>query len=70
MTTSRVLVADDVKDSADTLADLLAAQGLEARAVYDGRDALRLAETWRPDGACSGPDRVLPTNRCCVEPLK
>jgi CheY-like chemotaxis protein len=51
VTTSRVLVADDVKDSADTIVELLATQGIEGRAVYDGRDALRLAETWRPDGA-------------------
>jgi CheY-like chemotaxis protein len=47
----RVIVADDVRDSADTVAELLAAQGLEARAVYDGREALRVAEEWRPDGA-------------------
>ena len=48
---TRVLVADDVCDSADTLAQLIAAQGIEARAVYDGREALALAESWRPDGA-------------------
>jgi CheY-like chemotaxis protein len=48
---SRVLVADDVKDSADTLAELLAAQGVEARAVYDGHAALRLAQSWQPNGA-------------------
>jgi CheY-like chemotaxis protein len=47
----RVLVADDVRDSADTVAELLAAQGLEARAVYDGCEALRVADTWHPDGA-------------------
>ena len=49
--TRRVIVADDVRDSADTVAELLAAQGMEARAVYDGREALRVAEEWRPDGA-------------------
>lgn len=48
---SRVLVADDVRDSADTLAALLAGNGFDARAVYDGRDAVRVAGHWRPDGA-------------------
>src|SRR5688500_100033 len=48
---TRVTVADDVCDSADTVAQLLAAQGIEARAVYDGHQALALAESWRPDGA-------------------
>lgn len=47
----RVMVADDVRDSADTIAELLASQGLEARAVYDGHEAIRLAEAWQPDGA-------------------
>ena len=48
---SRVLVADDVEDSADTVAELLAIQGIEARAVYDGQHALELARSWQPDGA-------------------
>jgi CheY-like chemotaxis protein len=48
---TRVIVADDVCDSADTVAQLLGAQGIEARAVYDGHQALALAESWRPDGA-------------------
>lgn len=48
---TRVIVADDVRDSADTLAQLLWAQGMEARAVYDGRDALTVAQQWQPDGA-------------------
>jgi CheY-like chemotaxis protein len=47
----RIIVADDVRDSADTIAELLAGQGLEARAVYDGHEAIRVAEAWRPDGA-------------------
>ena len=48
---SRVIVADDVRDSADTIAELLAGHGLETRAVYDGREAIRVAESWEPDGA-------------------
>jgi CheY-like chemotaxis protein len=48
---SRVIVADDVRDSADTIAELLSGQGLEARAVYDGHEAIRVAEAWEPDGA-------------------
>lgn len=47
----RVIVADDVRDSADTIAELLAGHGLETRAVYDGREAIRVAESWEPDGA-------------------
>ena len=47
----RVIVADDVRDSADTIAELLESQGLETRAVYDGHEAVRLAEAWQPDAA-------------------
>jgi len=47
----RVIVADDVRDSADTIAELLGERGLEARAVYDGHEAIRVAEAWQPDGA-------------------
>lgn len=50
-TATRVLVADDVRDSADTVAELLGTQGIEARAVYDGRTAHKLADSWKPDGA-------------------
>ena len=48
---SRVLVADDVRDSADTLAAILGSHGFDARAVYDGRDALTVAGLWHPDAA-------------------
>jgi CheY-like chemotaxis protein len=48
---TRVLVADDVRDSADTLAALLGTSGFDARAVYDGRDAVTVAGMWHPDGA-------------------
>jgi signal transduction histidine kinase/ActR/RegA family two-component response regulator len=41
---SRVLVADDNQDSAETLAALLRAAGLEAATAYDGAQALSLLE--------------------------
>ena len=48
---SRVLVADDVRDSADTLAAILSGNGVDARAVYDGRDAVTVAGLWQPHAA-------------------
>jgi CheY-like chemotaxis protein len=51
MSASRVIVADEVRDSADTVASLLEGNGITARAVYDGRDALAVAGMWQPDGA-------------------
>ena len=44
----RVLVADDDHDTADSTADLLRFDGYEVRAVYDGRQALETARTFRP----------------------
>jgi len=51
LSASRVIVADEVRDSADTVASLLEGNGITARAVYDGRDALAVANRWQPDGA-------------------
>jgi CheY-like chemotaxis protein len=45
----RVLVADDLHDSADSLAALLASLGHVVDVAYDGEQALRLAEVLRPD---------------------
>jgi PAS domain S-box-containing protein len=45
----RVLVADDLHDSADTLAALLASLGHVVHVAYDGEQALRLAEALRPE---------------------
>lgn len=45
----RVLVVDDVKPSADTLAMMLEELGQEARVAYDGRSALCLADEFEPD---------------------
>ena len=47
----RILVADDNKDAADSLALLLEMAGHEVRVAHDGRAALSLAHTFRPDAA-------------------
>jgi len=48
-TTRRILVVDDNHDSADSLAMLLRLVGHDVRTVYDGRQALVVAATYRPD---------------------
>ena len=45
----KVLVADDERVIADTLAMILNQSGFEARAVYSGEKALELAATFTPD---------------------
>jgi CheY-like chemotaxis protein len=45
----KVLVADDERVIADTLATILNQSGFDARAVYSGEKALELASTFRPD---------------------
>ena len=45
----RVLVADDNRDSADSLAAMLSLMGHEAETAYDGTDALEKAAAYRPD---------------------
>jgi CheY-like chemotaxis protein len=45
----RVLVVEDLKDAADTLALLLRLLGHEARVAYNGPDGLRVAREWLPD---------------------
>jgi PAS domain S-box-containing protein len=47
----RVLVADDNKDAAETLAHLLTLEGHEVRIAHDGREALALARIFRPEVA-------------------
>ncbi len=44
----RVLVVDDQKDLADTLAAILSSNGYTAKAVYSGIDAVSAARTMRP----------------------
>jgi CheY-like chemotaxis protein len=43
-----VLVADDNRDAADTLAAILRLMGHEVRVAYDGEEALRAAPQFRP----------------------
>jgi PAS domain S-box-containing protein len=45
----RVLVVDDIPDSAETLAELARIWGFEVATEYDGLAALQLADEWLPD---------------------
>jgi CheY-like chemotaxis protein len=45
----QVLVVDDNRDAADTLAMLLEAEGCECHTAYSGAEALALAERDHPD---------------------
>jgi CheY-like chemotaxis protein len=45
----RILVVDDLKDSAQSLAILLKVLGNEVRTAYDGEEAVRAAEEYRPE---------------------
>jgi CheY-like chemotaxis protein len=45
----KVLVADDERFIADTLAVILNLNGFEATAVYCGNEAVRKAWAWKPD---------------------
>jgi len=47
----RILVADDNQDAADSLAMILEMDGHDVRVVHDGRAALSVAQTFRPDVA-------------------
>lgn len=44
-----VLVVDDNKDAADTLALLLTVWGYDVRVAYDGASGLRVADAYRPE---------------------
>lgn len=45
----KVLVADDERVIADTLAIILNQSGFSAKAVYSGEAAVEASESWRPD---------------------
>ena len=45
----RILVVDDNRDSAESLAMVLRLSGYDARTAYDGRQALVDAQVYRPD---------------------
>ena len=46
---SKVLVVDDERVIADTLAMILSQSGFDARSVYTGEKAVELAADWKPD---------------------
>lgn len=48
-TVRRVLIVDDNADSADAIALLLAADGHETAVAYNGAEAVRMADSLRPD---------------------
>ncbi|HWJ05447.1 MAG TPA: PAS domain-containing protein [Steroidobacteraceae bacterium] len=48
---ARVLIADDLRDSADSLALLLESVGHEVRVAYDGAEACVVAEAFQPQVA-------------------
>jgi DNA-binding NtrC family response regulator len=47
----RILIVEDEKVVADTLGQILAANGYEIRVVYSAEDAISLIATWAPDVA-------------------
>jgi CheY-like chemotaxis protein/two-component sensor histidine kinase len=49
LTGHRILVVDDNRDAAVSLADLLQLSGNQAHTCYDGLEAVRAAEVFRPD---------------------
>ena len=49
VTCHRILVVDDNRDSANSLATLLTLAGNETETVYDGLEALKAAERFRPE---------------------
>jgi CheY-like chemotaxis protein len=48
-TPSRILIADDNHDAADSLAQLLGLMGYQAVAVYDGEQAVQACRELNPD---------------------
>jgi len=48
---ARILIADDNRDAARSLALMLSMEGHEVRAAYDGVEALRIADEFRPQVA-------------------
>jgi CheY-like chemotaxis protein len=48
MDATRILIADDNRDFADSLAKILANEGYGVRTSYDGREAIEVAREFRP----------------------
>jgi len=49
MSIRKILVVDDNRDAADSLAAILRVEGHEARAAYSGAEAVQAAEEMKPD---------------------
>ena len=49
MSSHRVLIVDDNRDAADSLAMMMQMMGNDARTAYDGAEAVRIAREFRPD---------------------
>jgi DNA-binding response OmpR family regulator len=64
----RVLLADDNRDSTDSLAELLRLSGCDVRGCYDGGAVLPLAASFRPD-ACVLDVRMPVLDGWAVAPL-
>ena len=47
----RIFIVDDNRDAADTMGYFFKAQGYEVRVAYDGDDAIREADEFRPEVA-------------------
>jgi len=47
----RILVVDDNRDIADSLTRLINVLGYEAKAIYDGREAVKMAADFAPEMA-------------------
>ncbi len=45
----RIVIADDMRDAADSLAELLRLRGHEVATAYDGAEAIALSEAFRPE---------------------
>ncbi len=45
----RLVIADDLRDNADSLADLLRRHGHQVQTAYDGEEAVAAAEQFRPE---------------------
>jgi two-component system CheB/CheR fusion protein len=47
----RILIVEDNKDGADTLAEMLRLEGYDVRVCYDGGSAIAEVDRWRPAAA-------------------
>lgn len=67
---SRVLIVDDHKDLADSLAAVLRLQGDETRPAYDGQQALDVARHFEPDMIVLDLNMPVMDGYCAAESLR